>query len=165
MERCLLCGKESEVNEQGICHECAEKLGADQKQEQENPRKETTTAAKSPYDYSPFEVKKEKCCISTNKLIKGLNKFYKFLHIGSILTSAIIFICWIFYLLFGNLNNLAEQTTAAESYARGAAQAMQNVSFNPHWNVPIIAILILIIGLFMSYILVAYCKWIELINK
>jgi hypothetical protein len=102
------------------------------------------------------------CRLETNDIIHAFNGFYGFFHLWSKIISIATFIGWLFYLMFGYTDNLSQQNTAIESFARNGTQNLQVSSFNPHLEVLVFAILILIFGLFLSYISAAISKYFEL---
>ena len=117
--------------------------------------------------YDPFSVPKSKDATKNEaakgkvpiwKIIRAFNRFYSFFHTGSITVSSVIFFGWMIALIFNFADSSARQLTDYESFS---SQATVTSYFNPHWNVLIIGILILIFGLFLSYISAAIAKSME----
>lgn len=153
MERCLFCGKESNVNEQGVCPECAKQL--------HNKPLPPIDAPKSPYEQNPFQVAKFHCKLTVNRVAKKFDSFYKFFHFTSIATGITVLVGWIIYFLWEFADSGARKSIATESFASGAKN-INYVPFTPRWEIPLTAILIIIFGLLLSYICEAIGKYFEL---
>ena len=104
----------------------------------------------------------EKCCLTINDIICAFNRFYRFFHTWSKIISIATLVGWILYLIFGYADNLSQQNIAVENFARSGNQGLPMMSFNPHFEIAAFAILVLILGLFLSYVSAAIGKYFEL---
>lgn len=131
---CRFCGETAPLNSDGTCEKCLTKF----------------SKGKIPIEEEQMLDPSESCIISDHKIIRAFNRFYKFFHHGSIAVSIILYVGWFIYLPLGMANNAVQRQTEAQAYLNGSVQVLP--AFDPCWGVPISATLILILGLFLSYI-------------
>lgn len=148
--RCKFCGKNAVLDNSGICQECENEFS---KQSTSRERAEATPQSKRMHPLLP-----------TWKIISAFNSFYKFFKTGGIIICSILAAGWLLYCMFGAASNEQDKIDAAQNYmSRGVVTAVQ--PFNPHWEVIVSIILILIGSLFLAYFSQAVAKVIEKITE
>lgn len=147
--KCVSCGLTGFIDDKGYCEECTRKMEEAKIKKEQREKEEIAKIDRIRYDKEKFENEGTTCAVSKDGLIRAFNHFYKFFHTGSIVTSVSIVVVWFFYWLVGS----ADYTSNQAIYVQG--------SFNPHVEALAYAALILILGLFLSYISAAICRWIE----
>ena len=162
MDRCLMCGKEAELDERGFCRDCGAKA--------ETGLPPFNSPERKVYDQVdkigrvPQKYERVDCLLPTWKIISALNSFYKFFKKGIIIICSISAVIWLLYCAVGSYQNGQDQLTASQNYLRGGGSAVVQ-AFNPHWEAIIAIILILIIGIFLAYLSQAVAKIVEKVTE